>query len=86
MGDQLNKAFEAYRQVSIEKENAKKELQQKVMKWGEELVSEMKQILHQSVSCRFLHWKYACSMYVCWQSNIKKYVLCVNQSVPHTDV
>lgn len=30
MGDQLNKAFEAYRQVSIEKENAKKQLQQMV--------------------------------------------------------
>ncbi|XP_077437071.1 TRAF family member-associated NF-kappa-B activator isoform X2 [Vanacampus margaritifer] len=28
VGDQLNKAFEAYRQVSIEKDNAKKELQQ----------------------------------------------------------
>uniref|UniRef100_A0A3Q3L596 TRAF family member-associated NFKB activator n=2 Tax=Mastacembelus armatus TaxID=205130 RepID=A0A3Q3L596_9TELE len=27
IGDQLNKAFEAYRQVSIEKDNAKKELQ-----------------------------------------------------------
>ncbi|CAM9106560.1 unnamed protein product, partial [Lampetra planeri] len=31
IGDQLNKAFEAYRQVSIEKDNAKKELQQMVM-------------------------------------------------------
>lgn len=30
IGDQLNKAFEAYRQVSIEKDNAKKELQQMV--------------------------------------------------------
>ncbi|XP_056888912.1 TRAF family member-associated NF-kappa-B activator isoform X1 [Takifugu flavidus] len=29
IGDQLNKAFEAYRQVSIEKDNVKKELQQK---------------------------------------------------------
>ncbi|CAJ1079301.1 TRAF family member-associated NF-kappa-B activator isoform X1 [Xyrichtys novacula] len=28
IGDQLNKAFEAYRQVSIEKDNAKRELQQ----------------------------------------------------------
>lgn len=28
IGDQLNRAFEAYRQVSIEKDNAKKELQQ----------------------------------------------------------
>ncbi|XP_074551319.1 TRAF family member-associated NF-kappa-B activator [Halichoeres trimaculatus] len=28
IGDQLNKAFEAFRQVSIEKDNAKKELQQ----------------------------------------------------------
>lgn len=35
IGDQLNKAFEAYRQVSIEKDNAKKELQQMVMTWGE---------------------------------------------------
>lgn len=32
IGDQLNKAFEAYRQVSIEKENAKKQLQQMVKK------------------------------------------------------
>lgn len=32
IGDQLNKAFEAYRQVSIEKENAKKQLQQMVNK------------------------------------------------------
>ena len=31
IGDQLNKAFEAYRQVSIEKDNAKKELQKMVM-------------------------------------------------------
>lgn len=30
IGDQLNKAFEAYRQVSIEKDNAKKELQKMV--------------------------------------------------------
>lgn len=30
IGDQLNKAFEAYRQVSIEKDNAQKELQQMV--------------------------------------------------------
>lgn len=37
IGDQLNKAFEAYRQVSIEKDNAKKELQQMVMTWGQEL-------------------------------------------------
>ncbi|KAM3861960.1 TRAF family member-associated NF-kappa-B activator [Diretmus argenteus] len=29
IGDQLNKAFEAYRQASIEKDNAKKELQQR---------------------------------------------------------
>ncbi|XP_066497104.1 TRAF family member-associated NF-kappa-B activator isoform X2 [Hoplias malabaricus] len=29
IGDQLNKAYEAYRNVSIEKDNAKKELQQK---------------------------------------------------------
>lgn len=50
MGDQLNKAFEAYRQVSIEKENAKKELQQKVTT---------------CVSCMFLHWKSAYLMYVC---------------------
>lgn len=32
IGDQLNKAFEAYRQVSIEKENAIKQLQQMVKK------------------------------------------------------
>lgn len=32
IGDQLNKAFEAYRQVSIEKDNAKKQLQQMVKK------------------------------------------------------
>lgn len=32
IGDQLNKAFEAYRQVSIEKDNAKKELQKMVTK------------------------------------------------------
>lgn len=32
IGDQLNKAFEAYRQVSIEKDNAKKQLQQMVNK------------------------------------------------------
>lgn len=31
IGDQLNKAFEAYRQVSIEKDIAKKELQKVVM-------------------------------------------------------
>lgn len=37
IGEQLNKAFEAYRQVSIEKDNAKKELQQMVMTWGGEL-------------------------------------------------
>ena len=37
IGDQLNKAFEAYRQVSIEKDNAKKELQQMVMTRGGEL-------------------------------------------------
>uniref|UniRef100_A0A3Q2YJ91 Tbk1/Ikki binding domain-containing protein n=1 Tax=Hippocampus comes TaxID=109280 RepID=A0A3Q2YJ91_HIPCM len=30
IGDQLNKAFEAYRQVSIEKDHAQKELQQMV--------------------------------------------------------
>ncbi len=35
IGEQLNKAFEAYRQVSIEKDNAKKELQQMVMARGE---------------------------------------------------
>ena len=37
IGDQLNKAFEAYRQVSIEKDNAKKELQQMVTAWGKQL-------------------------------------------------
>lgn len=31
IGDQLNKAFEAYRQVSIEKDIAKKELQKVVI-------------------------------------------------------
>lgn len=36
IGDQLNKAFEAYRQVSIEKDNAKKELQQMVKTPGQE--------------------------------------------------
>lgn len=36
IGDQLNKAFEAYRQVSIEKDNAKKELQQMVTTRGAE--------------------------------------------------
>ena len=30
IGEQLNKAFEAYRQASIEKDGAKRELQQKV--------------------------------------------------------
>ena len=30
ISDQLNKAYEAYRNVSIEKDNVKKELQQKV--------------------------------------------------------
>lgn len=30
IGDQLNKAFEAYRQVSIEKDNATKKLQEMV--------------------------------------------------------
>lgn len=35
IGDQLNKAFEAYRQVSIEKDNAKKELQQMVTASGQ---------------------------------------------------
>lgn len=38
IGDQLNKAFEAYRQVSIEKDNAKKELQQMVTTCREHLV------------------------------------------------
>lgn len=32
IGDQLNKAFEAFRQVSIEKDNAKKDLQKMVKK------------------------------------------------------
>lgn len=30
IGDQLNKAFEAYRQVTIEKDNAKRDLEQMV--------------------------------------------------------
>lgn len=34
IGDQLNKAFEAFRQVSIEKDNAKKELQKMVRTRG----------------------------------------------------
>lgn len=48
IGDQLNKAFEAYRQVSIEKDNAKKELQQMVTTCGERLcqtVCEIRQTL-----------------------------------------
>lgn len=40
IGDQLNKAFEAYRQVSIEKDNAKKELQQMVTTRGEQTLCE----------------------------------------------
>lgn len=40
IGDQLNKAFEAYRQVSIEKDNAKKELQQMVTTRGEQLCAK----------------------------------------------
>ena len=35
IGDQLNKAYDAYRQVSIEKDNAKRELQQMVTLWWE---------------------------------------------------
>lgn len=31
IGDQLNKAYEAYRQASIERDSAKKELQQMVL-------------------------------------------------------
>lgn len=36
IANQLNKAFEAYRQVSIEKDNAKKELQKMVKTQGEQ--------------------------------------------------
>ncbi|MEQ2205248.1 hypothetical protein XENOCAPTIV_002549 [Xenoophorus captivus] len=44
IGDQLNKAFEAYRQVSIEKDNAQKELQ-KMKERHEQYTQElMKQI------------------------------------------
>ncbi|XP_034042582.1 TRAF family member-associated NF-kappa-B activator isoform X2 [Thalassophryne amazonica] len=44
IGDQLNKAFEAYRQVSIEKDNAKKELQQMT-----EYYKRYTQQLHQQI-------------------------------------
>lgn len=40
IGDQLNKAFEAYRQVSIEKDNAKKELQ-KMTEYYERYTQEL---------------------------------------------
>ncbi|XP_061579573.1 TRAF family member-associated NF-kappa-B activator isoform X2 [Cololabis saira] len=40
IGDQLNKAFEAYRQVSIEKDNAKKELQ-KMTEYYEQYTQEL---------------------------------------------
>ncbi|XP_056144978.1 TRAF family member-associated NF-kappa-B activator isoform X2 [Lampris incognitus] len=47
IGDQLNKAFEAYRQASIEKDNAKKELQQ-MTEYYERYTQELqKQIEHQ---------------------------------------
>lgn len=41
IGDQLNKAFEAYRQVSIEKDNAQKELQ-KMKEHYEQYTQELK--------------------------------------------
>lgn len=41
IGDQLNKAFEAYRQVSIEKDNAKKELQKMVMTSWEMFLAQL---------------------------------------------
>ncbi|XP_060910342.1 TRAF family member-associated NF-kappa-B activator [Labrus mixtus] len=44
IGDQLNKAFEAYRQVSIEKDNAKKELQQMAEKYERYTQKLQKQI------------------------------------------
>uniref|UniRef100_A0A8C6VXY6 TRAF family member-associated NFKB activator n=1 Tax=Nothobranchius furzeri TaxID=105023 RepID=A0A8C6VXY6_NOTFU len=40
IGDQLNKAFEAYRKVSIEKDNAKKELQ-KMTEYYERYTQEL---------------------------------------------
>lgn len=93
IGDQLNKAFEAYRQVSIEKENAKKELQQMVTTWGEELCVKWAKYYRYSTnynksqsSLKVLHWKCACLFYLRQQSNIKTYVIYVNESVPHADV
>ncbi|XP_040913931.1 TRAF family member-associated NF-kappa-B activator isoform X1 [Toxotes jaculatrix] len=44
IGDQLNKAFEAYRQVSIEKDNAKKELQKMTEYYEEYTQTLQKQI------------------------------------------
>lgn len=64
IGDQLNKAYEAYRQASIERDNAKKELQQMVLylmhsdkkqtvSFPESLALDYKCILMDS-----LHWMY----------------------------
>ncbi|XP_034549228.1 TRAF family member-associated NF-kappa-B activator isoform X2 [Notolabrus celidotus] len=47
IGDQLNKAFEAYRQVSIEKDNAKKELQQMTEYYERYTLKLQKQIADQ---------------------------------------
>lgn len=65
IGDQLNKAFEAYRQVSIEKDNAKKELQKMVTKQKENFLCELcvmelnianiaQMMSHRAVCCQFL--------------------------------
>ncbi|KAL6484621.1 hypothetical protein MHYP_G00066660 [Metynnis hypsauchen] len=64
ISDQLNKAYEAYRNVLIEKDNAKKELQQKTEQFErytqqlrrkiedqEQLISELKAQLSSAVKC-----------------------------------
>lgn len=51
IGDQLNKAFEAYRQVSIEKDNAKKELQKMVKTWGKK--QNIFKLLVSGLHCQF---------------------------------
>ena len=50
IGDQLNKAFEAYRQVSIEKDNAKKELQKMVTTQAEQLSAKRARFCHCSAN------------------------------------
>lgn len=78
IGDQLNKAFEAYRQVSIEKDNAKKELQQMVPTWGQEHCVKWAKYYQYSTnykshsSLQVLHWKCACLFNLCQQSYTKK--------------